>query len=539
MNAKLTTAQKTAQRAAQQELEEYEKKLNAAKRLIQLRACQEDLLLYTQLSMPDPLDPDNPELSRYQTHKIHRFICDQLMKVERGEILRLILNVQPRVGKSELVSRKFPTWFTGRDPYRQSIITSYGDDLATEFGRDARFTMKSPFFQQVFPGVGLRRGNAASDRIQTQAGGILTYVGQGGGVLGKGADLLVLDDVVKNAEEARSKTFRDKLWTWFTQVAMTRLMGIQGRVVICMSRWHEDDLVGRLINPRNPYYDPEEAAKWTVVNVPAFAEAGDPLGRDVGEILWPERTPLVFLESMRRMDPAGFAAMFMGRPTAPEGNLFKRKHILGYNPQDLPKNLRYYAASDHAVSLAAARDPTCMGVVGVDEKDNVWVLPDLVWRQMDTETQVEAMLDLMQRHRPLLWTAERGHISLSIGPFLRKRMVETKTFVAIDERVPSKDKQTRAQAIAGRMSMGKVFLPRFAPWYEDAVDELLSFPGGAHDDFVDMMALIGLGLAEQNKAEHHTPVSKQIQPNTVQWILHSAERLRRGNADSGEKRYLN
>lgn len=259
----------------------------------------------------------------------------------------------------------------------------------------------------------------------------------------------------------------------------------------------------------------------------------------MGEILWPERTPQTFLESMRRMDPSGFAALYMGRPTPPEGNLFKRKHILGYNAADLPKNLRYYAASDHAVSLAANRDPTCMGVVGVDEKDNIWILPDLVWRQLDTETQVEAMIDLMQRHRPLLWTAERGHISLSLGPFLRKRMNETKTYVAIDERVPSKDKQTRAQAIAGRMSMGKVFFPRFAPWYEDAVDQLLTFPGGAHDDFVDFIALIGLGLSEQVRAEHHTPASKEIQPNSIQWILASAERLRRGSAATPDKRYLN
>jgi predicted phage terminase large subunit-like protein len=528
---------RAAQQAADREVADYERKLFAAKRLLTLRGCQDDLLMYTQLSMPDPLDPDNPAASRYDAHKIHRFLCDQLMAVERGEILRLIVCMQPRVGKSELVSRKFPTWFTGRDPYRQTIVTSYGDDLATEFGRECRHIMRGAFYQQVFPGISLRRGNAAADRIQTNSGGVLTFAGRNAGLTGKGADLLVIDDILKNSEEARSKIIRDQIWTWFSQVAMTRLMGVQGRVVICMTRWHEDDLVGRLTNPRNPYYDADEAAKWTVINIPAFAEDNDPMGREPGEILWPERTPQAFLESMRRLDPAGFSAQYMGRPSPPEGNLFKRAGIHGYNAHQLPKQLRYYAASDHAVSLAANRDPTCMGVVGVDLDDNIWVLPDLVWRQLDAEQQVEGMLDLMQRHKPLLWTAERGHISLSLGPFLRKRMNEEKTYISIDERVPSKDKQTRAQAIAGRWAMGKVFLPKFAPWYEDAIDQLLNFPNGANDDFVDFLALIGLSLDTLHRPNNAQPAVRQAQSGSIQWILQSAERLRRQNPEKGD-RYL-
>ena len=147
------------------------------------------------------------------------------------------------------------------------------------------------------------------------------------------------------------------------------------------------------------------------------------------------------------------------------------------------------------------------------------------------------MLDLMQRHKPLLWTAERGHISLSLGPFLRKRMQEEKTFIAIDERVPSKDKQTRAQAIAGRWSMGKVYLPKFAPWFEDAVDQLLNFPNGANDDLVDFLALIGLSLDTLHKPNSSVPARKPAPSGSIQWILQSAERLRRAKASEGD-RYL-
>lgn len=350
---------------------------------------------------------------------------------------------------------------------------------------------------------------------------------------------LIIDDPIKDDIEANSKTTRDRVWGWFNRVALTRLMGA-ARVVICMTRWHEDDLVGRLTNPKNPHYNPDEAAKWTVVNIPAFAEEGDPVGREPGEILWPERTSQEFLESMRRLDPQGFSALYMGRPAPPEGTFFKNDHIRSYQPHELPKNLKYYAASDHAVSEAESADPTCMGCVGVDEDDNIYIMPDIDWRKMDAEVAVEAMLSQMQTYHPMFWWAEKGHISQSIGPFLRKRMQETNTYIYIDEKTPTRDKQTRAQAIQGRMAMGKVFLPAFAPWFQDAKDELLNFPNGTHDDFVDFIAWIGRGLAQQTQAQ--APVKRSNQPETgsIQWIVQMGDRVRRRNDTHNrpERRYL-
>jgi predicted phage terminase large subunit-like protein len=536
----MTAAKLTPQeRERQDAIDSYQRQLHAARRLVQLREARSDLLRYTQLSMPDPTDPDNPEASRYQTHNVHRYLADKLMAVERGECLRLIISVQPRVGKSELTSRRLPTWFVGRDPYRQVIVAACTDDLALDFGRECREVMRSKFYQQVFPGVMLRKGNASSERLQTTAGGLLVFAGVGSTVTGRGGQLCVIDDPIKSAEEARSKAKRDSTWTWFTQTLMSRVMGELGAVVICATRWHEDDIIGRLTNPKNPYYNREEASKWTVINLPAFAEEDDPLGRVPGEILWPERTPLAHLESMRRLDPSGFAALYMGKPAPPEGNHFKREYIVPYQAHELPRNLRYYAASDHAVSLEQKRDKTCMGCVGIDDKEDIWILPDLVWRQIDGEVQTEAMLDLMRRYRPMFWWAERGHISMAIGPFLRKRMLEEKTFVSIDERVPSKDKMTRSQAIHGRMSMKKVHFPAFVPWYTDAVDELLNFPNGMHDDFVDWLSWIGIGLDSVTRVGNVVPLAAQPQTGSIQWILQSAERLRKQASANDANRYLN
>ena len=229
----------------------------------------------------------------------------------------------------------------------------------------------------------------------------------------------------------------------------------------------------------------------------------------------------------------------LGRPSPPEGTFFKREHIRTYTPEELPSNLVYYAASDHAVSEEERADPSCIGCVGVDEDDNVWVLPDITWRKMDAEVATEAMLDQMRMYNPLFWWAEKGHISQSIGPFLRKRMVEEGVYINIVEQTPVKDKRTRAQAIQARMSMGKVFFPQFAPWWRDAKDEMLTFPDGTHDDFCDWLAWIGRGLQLQVSAETRRATKKAPETGSIQWILQTSKRIEaRNGADKPEQRYL-
>lgn len=526
-------------------IEALRKQVLAAQRLRTLQTARDNLLDFVQMSMPDPAQPDDATRSRYKVHRVHKYLAETLEKVERGEILRLVISVQPRIGKSELVSKKFPAWLMGRDPYRQIIVASYGETLSKDFGREVRETMKSAFYKQVFPGVELGRGSQAQDRLQTTAGGIANFVGAGGSLTGRGADYLLIDDPIKDAEEARSKATKDKQWEWFSRVALSRVMGKGGAVIVTMTRWAEDDLVGRLTDPNLGYVSEEDAGVWHVINIPALVETerdkeDDPFGREYGEVLWEERTSKAFLESFRRLDPAGFAALYQGRPAPPEGNFFKREHIQTYQPHELPKNLRYYGASDHAVSLEQGRDSTVAGVVGVDEDDTIWITPDVVWAQLSAMDQVEAMMALMQQYQPLAWWAEKGHISKSIGPFLRKRMLEEQVYCSISEKTPVKDKQTRAQAIQARMAMGKVRFPAFAPWFQDAVEQLLNFPNGAHDDFVDFIAWIGLGLASQVRAQGVVERPKKEPPSgSLEWILKTSDRIRKRNSRTeAAARYL-
>jgi predicted phage terminase large subunit-like protein len=505
-------------------LEQY----NAARRILSVRQARESLIEFSRLTLPDPEDPDNPEQSRYKPVKHHKVIAAALEEVEQGRIQRLIITMPPRHGKSELASRRFPAWFLGRDPYRQMIFATYNADFAQDFGRNVRETMRNPAFSQIFPGCRMRQGSQSSERIETEEGGMAVFVGTGGSLTGRGADLLIIDDPIKDREEADSKNSRDKMWAWFTEVAMTRLMP-GGRVVIIMTRWHEDDLIGRLIDPTNPFYTREEAANWKVLALPALAKDNDPMGRKPGDALWPERYPRDVLLQTQRLLGRGFSALYQGDPAPDDGEFFKKEYIRTYNSvSELPRNLRIYAASDHAVSLDQERDATVLMPFGLDEDNNVWILPDVWWRRMSTDKVVDAMVNMIKMRKPIFWWAEKGHITKSIGPFLRKRMAEEHAHCAVVEVTPAKDKMTRAQSILGRMAMGKVYFPKFARWWQEAEAEMLKFPAAKHDDFVDALAYVGIGLDSQVPATATKPKEEGPRPGTWAWIKQSSlSRLKR------------
>lgn len=508
----------------------------ALRRLIAIKEAEQDILAYTRFTMPDFKNVDDVRLSRYQVARHHRVVAQTLHMLEAGQVRNVIINLGPRHGKTELASKRFISWMAGKYPDRSLIFGTYNNDYAGDNGRAVRDILTSEQHSQVFPHFSLKDGSAAANRLETMLGGQLSFVGRGGSITGRGGHGIIIDDPIKDRQEADSKLIRDQLWTWFTQVVMTRRMTGDSWVLIIQTRWHEDDLVGRLTDPMNAYYNEAEAKKWLVVDLPALALENDPLGRKPGEALWPEKFSVDYLEAQRALDPRGFQALYQGRPTAEQGAFFKAEYLHTYKPGELPKNLRYYLASDHAVSARQDRDKTCIIPVGVDEHDNIWVLPDVWWRGEDANVVVEAMLAAIRRHKPLFWWAERGVISKSLGPFLRKRMQEEQTYASIVEITPVADKQTRAQSIQGRMAMGKVFFPENAVWWPEARDQLLKFPHGAHDDFVDALAYIGLGLAAQVTAPRLTQRTGLARFGTLGWLKQQTqdderrERARRNSA---------
>ena len=485
--------------------------------------AREHLLAFTKYTMPDPEDVSK---SLYDAQDFHVKVAEVLTKFEKGELThadgrpcsQVIFAMPPRHGKTELATKRNAAWISGRHPEWSVAVASYSDTMAQDFGADTRAILTSPTFKQVFPDYKLRRGGTAKDNIQTVKGGRLVFVGRGGALTGRGAHVLLIDDLYKDHEEARSQAIRDQAWNWFTKVAMTRRMG-RKLVMITMTLWHQDDIVGRLTDPENPNYDPLEAKDWMIIRIPAIAEADDPLGRKEGEPLWPDRYGLDFLAQQQRLDKLGFSALYQQRPTVAEGTYFRREVLEAYryDPSDLPEDLRFYCASDHAVGEKQRNDPSCFGKVGVDPQENIW-LTDVFWERVATDIAVEAMLRLAGgNNRPIFWWAESGHISKSIGPFLRKRMNEEETFINIVEMWPSQDKVTRAQSMIARAAMGKLRIPK-GPIGDKIVEELLAFPNGLHDDAVDMLSLVGLGLDSIVGARKKSAKKAEPKFGTLAWV---------------------
>jgi predicted phage terminase large subunit-like protein len=494
-------------------------------RLVAADEARDNLLVFARLMRPHPDDVDEVERSLYEPAKHHRAIAHALHELEAGRIRRLIINCPPRHGKTELASKLFLPWFAGRNPRSSAIFATYNEKYSWDIGHAVRAVMQSPGFRQVFPDMDTRGLTASVDKIVLPAGGQINFVGRGGSATGRGGDVLVVDDPIKDRKEANSPAIRDALWAWWNDVFKTRMMTDQGRILLIQTRWHADDLVGRITDPRNEFYDEAQARGWHTIDLPALAEANDPLGRAEGEALWPARFSREWLEEQRRGNAFGFSAIYQGRPQVQGGNHFREEWLVPYRADELPPpdELRYYVASDHAVSTVQARDKTCMVPVGVDTKGTIWVLPDVWWRQAPADVAVEAMLGLMRKYRPLAWWAERTHIKQSIGPFLRKRMHEEGVFCAIHEMVPVADKLTRSQSIQGRAAMKRVRFPGFAPWWPEARNELLQFPAGAHDDFVDALSYVGLGLDIQAPAQK-PDTAKGPQPGTLGWIKAESRR---------------
>ena len=414
----------------------------------------------------------------YRTAPHHVSMAADLEAVESGAITRLLLTTPPRHGKSELVSRRFPAWYLGRHPRHQIIAASFGASLAYDFSRLARASYASAEHRRVFPDSALAGDSAAVQIWHTAHGGVYRAAGVGGAITGAGAHVVILDDPIKSREEADSEVYRDRTWEWWRNDVLSRLMpderGVPGRVVVVMTRWHDDDLAGRLLE-----HEPE---RWTVRHWPALS--------DTGEALWPERYSDQYLEALRdTVGPRAWNSLWQGRPTPDTGTYFDRSWLVRGDPPPAAE-MRYYGASDYAISESDGADYTVHLVVGVDTSDRMWVV-DLYRERAHTGRWVNAAVDLMERWKPDGWAEERGAIIKSVGPWLVQTMNERGVHCVRHPLVSDADKSVRARSIQARMATRGLYIPRHALWSDTLERELLTFPAGRHDDIVDALGLIG------------------------------------------------
>lgn len=404
----------------------------------------------------------------------------ELEKVERGEVLRLMILMPPGSAKSTYASVLFPPWFMGRNPQLAVMGVSNTQDLAERFSRRARNIVGSREFGNVFQGNGIAADSASVGYWETMLGGEFFAAGVGAAIAGRRADLGLIDDPIKTRQEADSEKIRQTQWDWYVNDFLTRLKP-GARQILIQTRWHEDDLGGRILE--------RERDKWRVIKIPMLAVHPDPLGRSSGERLWPEW----FTDDMiatARMDTRAWNALYQQEPVPDEGDYFKKDNFAEFDAY--PENLHFYGASDYAVTEGSG-DFTEHGIFGVDINGNIYVVD--WWRgQTASDKWIEAQVDLIRQWRPLCWFGEAGPIRRAIEPFLMKRMSERNAGCRIEWLASIQDKEIRARSIQALASIKTVSLPKVATWKADVMKQLLQFPSGKHDDAVDVFSLIGRGL---------------------------------------------
>ncbi len=430
----------------------------------------------------------------YDPAWFHQQINTALCKVATGDIKRLIITKPPRHGKSELCSRVFPPWYLGNDTGdpRSIIAASYSDALAKKFGRAGRNISRSALYGEIFD-TGLDRmlGTSVTDWTLTN-GNSYSASGVGGGITGLGASVFLVDDPIKNRQQADSPTYRENLKDWFKEVAITRLTP-GGSIVVIMTRWHHDDLVGWLLS--------EQEDKWNVLKYPALQTEHDldlrPYDkRKPGKALWPWRFTKKRLEEIEEeLGPLAFNCLYQQDPTIEGGTVlnindliqdFDLNNLHFDNPDEMwimtdtgRVNINRIVGSWDTAFESKKTADFSVGTIWADA-GNAYYLIDVVrgrWRFPQLKDKMKSTYKRWHDDSVLIEAKASG----------KDLLYELREFtdIPIQPVNPVIDKVARAAAVSGRFEAGRVHIPKNAPWLRVYLTELEHFPKATHDDQVD------------------------------------------------------
>lgn len=452
---------------------------DAAAELLARRQARAGFLGYARYMQPQDQQP--------ALH--HELMCNELDAVERGETERLILMLPPGSAKSTYGSTLFPQYFLGRNPQLTVLGASHTADLANRFSRRVRNGIATQEFHDVFPQVGLAADAAAAGAWETNLGGEYKAAGVGGAIAGRRADLVVIDDPIKSREDADSELIREKVWQWYLNDLRTRLKP-GGRVVLIMTRWHESDLAGRLLE--------HEPGRWRVVKVPMLAGANDPLGRQPGDRLWPEWfTEQMLLDA--QADPRSWISLYQQEPRPVEGAEFKRLWLNRYDhwPKDSNRVLIVDPSGGKKRGGKPKGDYTSMWVVALGRDHNAYVV-DGHRRRMNLTERTDALFELHKKWRPMQTRYEEYGMQADIE-HIKSEMEARDYRFKIWEMGGGVQKEARIRRLIPWFEGGKLWLPHTMlrevelGVVKDIVaqfidEEYATFPVGRYDDAFDCLA---------------------------------------------------
>ncbi|MDR7032423.1 phage terminase large subunit [Mesorhizobium sp. BE184] len=421
----------------------------------------------------------------------HEIICAATQRCIERRSGRTMLFLPPGSAKSTYATVVGSTWALGNFPGFKVIGVSYGTDLARKFGRRMRSIAKQPGFQALFRTALSSESSAAHEWAlengsEFMGGGILS------GITGNRADFIPVDDPIKGRQEADSEAIRKSTMDAYQEDILTRLKP-GGSLMMTLTRWHEADPAGQILPEgwagESGMIECRDGHTWEVICIPAKCDRhDDPLGREIGEYIWPEWFPEDHWKTFERL-PRTWSALYQQRPSPETGDYFKREwlHLVEHLPPR--ESMLVYGGSDYAVT-ANGGDFTVHGCIGLDPNGDPWLL-DLWRQQASSDVWVDAFCDLVLKHKPVGWAEETGQIKSGVGPFLLKRMIERGAYVAREQFATRGDKAVRAQSFRGLIATRGLRIHKDAPFLADLISEMMSFPVGVHDDQVDALGLIG------------------------------------------------
>ncbi|MBW4552610.1 MAG: phage terminase large subunit [Aphanocapsa sp. GSE-SYN-MK-11-07L] len=427
---------------------------------------RDNLLGYSTAQFPD-----------FKPGRHHKLLAAKLEDVAVGRSKRLAVLMAPRHGKSKLSSELFPSWYLGHHPSQRILSLSYGQDLADVFGRSVRNYMRTPTFGALFPECQLSSDSNSIKRFNTNAGGGYATIGVGGATTGRGADLLIMDDLIKDREQADSPVYREHLIDWYKSVARTRLQP-GGSIVLVQTRWQASDFVAWLLAETSH-------EGWQVISLPAIALDSDPLGRQPGEALWPEAYPLSALEEIRTtLGSRDWSSLYQQCPISDADVIFNPQWVqyhYGIPRIETPQIIHSWDLSFGGTSSGHS------WVVGqawaFDMPNRRCYLMQMIREQMGFNAAIAAIRSLNEQYPASRILVENKANGPAVIECLEKEIPY------LEAVLPKGGKSDRAYAVTPMFERGEVFLPDpdFSPWIKSLLIEMQSFPMSQSDDCVDAM----------------------------------------------------
>ena len=446
-----------------------------------------------------------------------------LHEVETGKRDRVIITMPPRHGKSNLCSQFFPAWYLGRHPDHFVICSSYAQNLADDFGRKVRNLLADPTHSSVFPECRLSEDSASVQRFATASGGQYFAVGRGGSITGRGGHLIIVDDPIKDREEANSERIRQQLHDWFTSVVYTRLMP-GGRIIVIQTRWHEDDLAGWLLR--------EHATDgWELFNMPAIAEE-DEEWRSKGEALWPDRYPVSLEEGQngssldrirKAIGSSDFNSLYQQRVGAADGEIFKEAWLEdSYYRECDHRSMSKYILVDPANSKKKRSDFTAMIVIGLGADRNVYVL-DIIRDKLSLTERSDKLFYLHRKWKPIRTVIYEQYGVQADEAYIREKMEQLSYRFRVQPVGGNLSKEERVRRLVPWYEGRRVMMPKTL-WYRNYLgeesdlikrfkeEEYLTFPNGHHDDMLD-----ALSRFLDDKVQLDWPMTEEELSNEADW----------------------